>query len=779
VTGSPFDGLAGRDVDREALELAWLTGSEGERRDLERLAGVLRHGIAGDRRPLLEPPPVRAGGRSKADGAVRLGRIIHGSSERDLGWLGVGRDELCRHLLMVGRTGSGKSTLAVGMLRQLMEQGVPWVALDHKRSLRALLAIDLPRPVQVCALGRHLHAALRFNPLCPPRGVPFETHRRQVVELLCDSWFAGDGVAALLDRAIVKAAALTGPRFPTFSEVRKVVEGMLLRDREALWRQSALRILEQLTTGQLGRVLNARRDAVAIDALMSHWSVLELDGLSAVDSSFLIGHLLRHLANGLLAGAQREVLRLVVFCDEAHHILRKHETARESIAETLMREAREVGLGIVLATQSFQGLSGIAIANAGTLVAMHLMHRTDLQAAGQALLLKDEQRDLLSLLNTGEAVVRRSEGWPRPVLIRAQPMELPKGAISDTHITRSFLLGPYSRAALDERAAGGDSSGSAFSGRGSPPTATSGPVQPMSSADMREIRGGPIEREGEGSTTGINTNDTTAAIQANVNTSGAEARELGLSHAESVEAEGDGADPAIWTSDQEALEGIEDPPLIAVRERSGSAESGESLSSGLPAEAESLLRHIAMEPLVGVSARYLALGLSRRKGDAAKAILISEQLAQPVDVVTPSGKTVLLSPTEAGRAWLARRRIPTAAVRASPIHAWWQERCITWFREHGWHASAEHVIAGHAFDVYAERGAGSTLQSVLLEIETGRSSWLLNMQMLGTQTLDHRAVLWLDRASIARATAAAPECVRVLTPTTVRAWIREISHEPR
>lgn len=726
MSRSPFEGLGGEDVDRDALELAWVTGSEDDRRELERLADVMRHGIARDRRPLLEPPS-----GARADGPIRLGRVIHGSDARDLGWAGITTDELCRHMLIVGRTGSGKTTLAVGVLRRLMELGVRWVALDHKRSLRALLGVDMPSAVHVCALGRHLNAALRFNPLQPPPGVPFETHRRQVVELLCDSWFAGDGVAALLDRAIVRASGSARSGAPFFIEVRREVEGMMLRDREALWRQSALRILEQVTTGQLGRVLNSRRDARTLDLLSQHCTVLELDGLSAVDSSFLVGHLLRYLASSMLKDGSRERLRLVLFCDEAHHLLRKHDSGRESIAETLMREAREVGLGMILATQSFQGLSGVAIANASTLVSMHLTHRTDIHSAAQGLLLKEEQRDLLSLLGTGEAVVRRSDAWQRPIHVRVPPSPMPKGTISDTHVTRAFLLGPYSQASLAEATGAFESSATVKPGTGSTgstgaggeraPVSMPGAVWGIPSADKEQSSGGTDRFE---------------------------------------------------PTDQEALaEVIETIPEVAEGQTHSGYPGTEINGAELPPEAIALLKHVGAHPLEGVAVRYLAVGLSRRKGDAAKKHLVAAKMVVPVDVVTPEGKTVILAMTDTGREWLARHRCDIAPVRGSPLHMWWQETCAQILRERGWVVTLEYVLAGHAFDVHAIRGESS----LLLEVETGRSSWLHNLQMLGVQDAEHRAILWLDRAQIARATAAAPSGVRVLTPTTLRAWLAEVS----
>lgn len=686
----PLEGLRAILGDAAAdLEHAWLTGSTQERAEIETFTEILRLRVARDGRPLLDPPDA-----DQADGPLRIGRVQHG--ERQLGWFGLHPDDLCHHALVIGRSGSGKSTLAVGILKSLSQLDRPWCAFDHKRSLRALVALGLTGEVHVVTLGRDIGASLRFNPLSPPPGVPAESHQKLVVESLCRAWFAGDGVAALLLRAIRK----TPYDHPTFVDVRQAVETMALKDRESLWRQSAIRILEQLTTGHLGRVLNSRRDARALDRLLSCRTVVELDGLNTKDTAFLISCITRHLSCSLLAGSQREQLRLAVFVDEAHHLLTKTDSSLESPIETALREGREAGLGLILATQTFSGLSPVAIANAATLLVMHSTHRSDINAGASGLLLKDDQRELLALLRVGEAVGRKAQGWTRPVLLRIPPQPIPKGQVRDDDVRRMFLLGPFASKSLDER--------------------------------QIEPPGGVPADPGR-----------------------------------SPEAEGRRVDvPAAPTSDEREQDS--DPQARSVVASKSS--SDRTIGIAHDPDAMRFLEHVHAEPFMGVAERYRDLGVSKRRGDALKRSLIAEGFLRSVSINTGRARTLLLDLAEQGRQTLAQRGVTTTLPNASLVHRYWQHRIATQIRGIDWGIATEVSLDGHAFDVVGTRGA----ERVLVEVETGKSNWLLNLEALERTPADHKAVFWLDPQSLGRARASAPSGIAVLRPSELGTWLQRL-----
>lgn len=423
-----------------ALETAWLTAKPEERTEIEIVLELMRRQAVSKWSALLDSPQ-----GAEADGTIRLGRIRHG--KRHLGWLGVTPTELTQHLGTFGRSGSGKSNLCQGILAQLIKLRVPWIAFDYKRSTRSLAGLDLP--VHVVSLGRDIGATPSFNILVPPPGTPLDTHQRQLLELIVDCWYAGDGVISILARVMEDCYAAAHPHYPTILDVRRHVEESASKGREALWRQSAVRILHQMTTGQLGRLLCRRTDADVLHRLRDHHTVLELDGLATSDANFLTQHILGFVTRCMLAESQREQLRMVCLVEEAHHLLGHREGGKETVLETCLREGREVGLGIILADQSISAISHVALANCFSTVVLNCRQRTDVNAAAGSLLLAEDAKSMLGTLPVGEAIARISARWPAPLHLEIPLLEVPKGKVTDQDVLERFLLGPFSRSTTD------------------------------------------------------------------------------------------------------------------------------------------------------------------------------------------------------------------------------------------------------------------------------------------------------------------------------------------
>jgi DNA helicase HerA-like ATPase len=443
--------VIGRKAD--ALEQAWLVSPPHERAEIEIVAEVLRRQASTRSGVLLDAPD--AGNAALADGPVRLGTIVHG--RREIGPLGLQLDEIGQHAAIVGRSGSGKSTLAFRVLLELKRLGVPWVLVDFKRSARALRGLEQGRDIDVLSLGRGIGAAPAFNPLVPPPGVPEESHIRLLSEGLAREWYAGDGVISLAERALAEAYASTRPAWPTLAEVELIASEMKLSGREKLWHQSLMRILGQMTRGPLGRLLCTRRDAKALDQLLTGHTIVELDGLANHDANFIAELIVSHVSAALMQGQSREKLRCVIMIDECHRLLAKREGAGERPLELAMRESREIGLGTLLATQSASLLPTSVMANVFTFISMNCRHRADINAASSSLLLREDQKELLSLLPTGEAVARLSARWPHAVHLRVPRLDLPKGEITDADIGEAFLVGRFASLALDGSGRSGDS----------------------------------------------------------------------------------------------------------------------------------------------------------------------------------------------------------------------------------------------------------------------------------------------------------------------------------
>lgn len=407
-----------------------------ERHELDVLARVLqlRHGQH-PAEALLRPPS-----QDEADGPIRLGRICHAQTR--LGSFGLTENLLAEHTGVFGRSGSGKSNLAMAMIRQIK---TPWAVIDFKRSSRNLALLD--QEVTVLSLGRNVGAPLRFNPLDPPPGIPLESHLRVLVEQIAVHWFAGDGVIALLERVLREV--YQQHQQPTLLQVREFASNMKLSGREKLWHQTLMRILDQLTSGPMRQTCCSVPDNRLLHQLLSSKTIIELDGMNTRDAAFLASYLVSWINHALLdkPGATGSGLKFFLMVDEAHHLLAKQEGG-ESTLELALKEAREAGLGLLIASQSPSQMSTTVMANVHTAVSMNCRSRQDINAAASTLLLTEEQKPLLSTLPVGQAIARKASGWPYPCQVAVPFIDIP-GKFTDTMVYQRYLSSPFCLAQSD------------------------------------------------------------------------------------------------------------------------------------------------------------------------------------------------------------------------------------------------------------------------------------------------------------------------------------------
>jgi len=173
--------------------------------------------------------------------------------------------------------------------------------------------------------------------------------------------------------------------------------------------------------------------------------VLEMDGLSSNSDRVMFSEALTlYLYRYRLARGPQEKLTNVIILEEAHNLLLKKSTeSRESILETSIRMVRQYGLGYVFVDQSASLLSKVAFANSYATLALSQKLRSDIQTIAGAMNLLDEQRDALSTLPIGSAVVRLADEHPEPFLVKIPRCSVREGSVSDEDVKQK-MAGYYS-----------------------------------------------------------------------------------------------------------------------------------------------------------------------------------------------------------------------------------------------------------------------------------------------------------------------------------------------
>jgi hypothetical protein len=392
---------------------------------------IKRLGIGiGEERIVLDPPPASVIGR----GTYTVGTVSYpGLAGYEFR---LAPEELLRHLFILGPTGTGKSTLIIGLLQQLLLDGVPFMCFDFKRNYRCLLDAPRAERLVVITVGRDI-APLRVNALQPPPGVEFEEWIAGLADLISTSYLLMQGARNVLIEGFRDAHRERGTS-ATFLDAHRILDAELqsLRagSRRYGWLESSARSLEELTRGGYGAALNAHGHGTFAD-LLGLPVVFELQGLGDDQKRFFCLFAL-HAVLQLRKNdnSVREVLRHVLVFDEAHNIFPKEQFGQLGVPSRLAREVREYGEAIIAATQQAD-IAESLIANSGTKIILRTDYPKDVDFASK--LLQIEPR-WLAKLPLGTGIARLPTRYYSPFLFTFPPQPRKNTLVADNAVRERY-----------------------------------------------------------------------------------------------------------------------------------------------------------------------------------------------------------------------------------------------------------------------------------------------------------------------------------------------------
>jgi len=353
----------------------------------------------------------------------------------------VGRNELLRHLFMLGPTGTGKSTLLLGLLVQLLAARVPFMIFDFKRNYRCLLRAAYSDELIVFTVGRNT-GPLAINALIPPPGVEFEEWAEALTDTISTAYLLMQGARNVLKEALLQACEQHG-KDVTLAHAHQLLERELDATRAGSrrygWLESATRSVEELTKGAFGRALNAT-NSMPVEDLLRRSVVFELHGFGDDQKRFFCLFFLHAIL--LLrknSNARREELQHVLVFDEGHNVFPRERLGEVSVPARLAREVREYGEAIIAATQQAD-VSESLIANTGFKLILRCDYPKDVHFASQLLQIKPEW---LPKLEIGHGIARLPVRFYSPI-----HFTFPAQPIKNQHVTDDEVHRAWERAKL-------------------------------------------------------------------------------------------------------------------------------------------------------------------------------------------------------------------------------------------------------------------------------------------------------------------------------------------
>ncbi len=194
---------------------------------------------------------------------------------------------------------------------------------------------------------------------------------------------------------------------------------MQLRGRRMLWQDSCLRILRTFTFGPAAESFNIR-DPIRLETLLKQPVIIELDmELPKPLRVFFTEILLRWVHLYRLSQGETGQLRHVMFLEEVHNLFPRSLIERQASnsLETVFREIRGFGEGLVHITQHPSLLPIYILGNSNTQIYLGLQHEDDIQTARRSLFLDRGDEVYLDRLQVGEGIVK-IKGRVDPCFVR-------------------------------------------------------------------------------------------------------------------------------------------------------------------------------------------------------------------------------------------------------------------------------------------------------------------------------------------------------------------------
>lgn len=385
--------------------------------------------------------------KERASGLYYIGDVLY--NKKSLYPFALRENEWIQHMGIFGRSGAGKTNLGFSIVSELVKKNKPFVIFDWKRNYRDLTALPQFKDVIVFTVGRNV-TPFRFNPLIPPQGTDPRTWLKKIIEVIAHSYFLGEGVMYLLQKAINSVYRKFGvydgtvKAYPTFRNVLRWFDKYEAKGREANWLSSTLRAISTICFGEMNRLTNTGNQP--IEQLLKKKVILELDALTQSDKIFFIEALLLWIHHYRLREKEREIFKHAVIIEEAHHILSGEKaglTGGESIMETTFREIREFGESLIILDQHPCQISLPALGNTYTTIVMNLKHKKDVSAIAQCMMLGSSEKEYPGNLEVGEAIVRLQGRIMKPFLVKVPEFEIKKGTITD-EMLREKMIGYFS-----------------------------------------------------------------------------------------------------------------------------------------------------------------------------------------------------------------------------------------------------------------------------------------------------------------------------------------------
>ena len=401
---------------------------------------------------------------------INLGHIVQRERVLDIPFY-INKKNMMKHTFIAGVTGSGKTTTCHKLLR---ESKMNFLVLEPaKTEYRTLIQSELfaDSPIVVFTLGNESLAPFRLNPFELVKGEVLSGHIDMIKATFTSAFPMEASMPQILEEAIYNCykkygwdidknenikygeAAYTSEvnAFPILSnlleEMKNVSETKGFgSELQANYIGSLVSRLSNLTVGSKGSMLNCEH-STNFDYIAKHNVIIEMEDLkSPEDKSLFMGFILSRLAAVIKqAHKTNKNFKHLTLVEEAHRLLSKSEFgdsgSKKVAVETftdLLAEVRKYGEGLIIVDQIPNKLAPEVLKNTNTKIVHKILAKDDKETVGDTMLMNDKQKEYLSALETGNAIIF-TEGTDKPVHVKIDKIsDTNEDIIDDERVKERF-----------------------------------------------------------------------------------------------------------------------------------------------------------------------------------------------------------------------------------------------------------------------------------------------------------------------------------------------------
>jgi hypothetical protein len=334
-------------------------------------------------------------------------------------------DDLRRHVVILGMTGSGKSTTGAAVVRQVVEAGLPVLVLDwHNEYGAAVSQVG----GKVYAPGRD---GFSVNPIEAGGGMDLAEQIATVSDIFSDIYHFTHPQAYMFRNALQKRISESSDEeSPTLASLVKTIESYPLRsayDNET--KVALLRRLVPLTQGQAGKALGGP-GTVPVESVLDSAVCIELGQFRDVQTRAMFADVVLKLIYEQRVRRRSSLEHLTVI-EEARNVApARRQEDPPSVGERMISELRKFGEAMMFVAQFPSQVASEVVKNSGTKIVHRMDWPEDVSIVGDSLGLSVRQREYLTKLGVGEAVVGVAR-LRSPILVDVKAPPLPSQASSE------------------------------------------------------------------------------------------------------------------------------------------------------------------------------------------------------------------------------------------------------------------------------------------------------------------------------------------------------------